>query len=241
MAEIRPSTLNGVPIPYDAPIADLRVTIGEYGSKAGAAIRALAEKPEEEALTALIEFSKSSDPYLRRASIEAIGIHRSGRTALEVICQALRDPNVIVVRAAIEAAAGLRLQPAHQRVLELATVSEESTRVVALRALEVLWQSSDFESVFAIYLHDPSDTVRKQAAWTIRENICAEHWERAFRAWANDALPRHRMWACEIGGRFGSKSVLLVLKELLTDADGHVRDAAQLALQKIGNLGNGDA
>jgi HEAT repeat protein len=212
---------------------ELRAAIEQHGPKAWAAICALAEKPDTEALETLIELSKSTDPYVRRAAVEGIGIHWSGQMAFEVVCQALHDRDNVVVRSAMEAAAKLHLQSAHERVAGLVTTSEQSTRLAALRALEVLWQSSDFEVVFDRYLNDLSPSVRKQAAWTLHKNIGAERWERVFSIWSHDELPRHRTWACQLAGRFGSRAVLSVLEQLRADPDGHVRRAAKHALEHI--------
>ena len=154
--------------------------------------------------------------------------------AFSVVCQALDDCDSVVVRAAMEAAANLRLQTAHERVLSLVTASDESTRLAALRAAEVLWHSSDFEAVFDRYLHDPSAAVRKQAAWTLHNNVGAEHWERVFLQWSRDPLPRHRLWACQLAGSFGSRAVVPALEELRANPDGHVRRAAEQALEQIG-------
>src|SRR5262245_28382905 len=118
------------------------------------------------------------------------------------------------------AAANLGLQPAHGRLVSFVTASEDTTRVAALRALEVLWQSSDFEVVLDRYLHDPSDAVRKQAAWALYKNVGAEHCERVFSIWSEDPLPRYRLWACQLAGRFGSKAVVPALEKLRADPDG---------------------
>jgi HEAT repeat protein len=234
MTGFRPPIWNGAPVPYDAPITDLRAAVGQPGPKAWVAIRALAEKPDAAALAVLVELSRSSDAHLRRAAIEGIGIHRSGASHFDVVCQALHDREAIVVRAATEAAASHRLQPAHDRILALVAAPEESTRLAAFRSLEVLWHSSDFEAVFDRYLHDSSDRVRKQAAWTLHKNVDAEHWERVFSVWSKDALPRHRAWACELAGSFGNRTVAPLLEELRADRDGHVRSAAEQALAQVG-------
>jgi HEAT repeat protein len=232
MSGFKPPTLNGVPIPYDAPIPDLRAAIKDPGPKAWAAIRALAEKSEPDALTTLIEVSKSPDPHVRRAAMEGIGMHRSGQAACAEVCQALDDRDSLVIRAALAAAANLRLEPAHAQIIGLVTAAEESTRLAASRAPEGLWRPLDFDVVFERYLHDRSDSVRQQAAWTLHKNVGAEHWERVFSVWSKDTLPRHRIWACQLAGRFGSRAVVPVLEELRADSDGHVRDMAERALQQ---------
>jgi len=233
MAGLKPRIWDGVPIPYSATIPELRAMIHNPGPKAWAAIRALTEKPESEALEALIELTRSSDPHLRRSGVEAIGRHAFGRRAAKVVCQLLRDRSSFVVRAAALAAANLRLLPAHGRIVSLIKAAEESTRHDALRALEKLWHPYDFESVFDRYLHDSSDRVRKQATWTLHKNVGAEHWERVFLAWSHDPVPRHRVWACELAQRFGNRSVLPALQALEADSDGHVRWAAMQAVEDI--------
>ena len=67
MADFRPSTWNGEPIPYHETVEVLRSLIGFYG-KAGPAIRALAEHPDPDALATLIDLTHSRDPYLRFGS-----------------------------------------------------------------------------------------------------------------------------------------------------------------------------
>jgi HEAT repeat protein len=111
---------------------------------------------------------------------------------------------------------------------------EESTRLAALRALENLWHSSDFEAVFDRYLHDSSDSVRKQAACTLCRNVGESHWEEIFLAWSKDPVPRHRIWACQFAGEFGTSTIFPALIALQADPDGHVREAAQRAVEQIG-------
>src|SRR5437588_551242 len=83
--------------------------------------------------------SSPPDPYLRRAALEAIGDHPSGRDASDVVLSMLHDRNGFVVRTACDVAAVLGLAGAHDRILELVGASEEATRLSALRALEGLW------------------------------------------------------------------------------------------------------
>jgi hypothetical protein len=234
MTSFKPTTWNGVPIPYDTPVADLRSTVEEPGPKAWAAIRALADKPEAEAMEILVQLARSSDPHFRRSAVEAIGIHPSGQTASDVVSQLLHDRDNVVVRAATEAAANLKLNLAHERVLSLVKAAEESTRLTALRALDNLWLSSDFEAVFDRYLHDSSEKVRKQAAWTLQKNVGPDHWERLFSAWSTDPVSRHRVWACQLAERFASGTIFPALKTLRADHDGHVRRAARQAAARVG-------
>jgi HEAT repeat protein len=163
-----------------------------------------------------------------------LDIHRTGRDASEVVVSMLDDSNGFVVRAAARAAVALGLAAAHDRIYELVWAKEEATRLSALEALQSLWEPSDFEAVFARYLSDPSDRVRKRAAWTLEKNIGSDHWERVFNAWSGDRIPRHRAWACSIAERFGTKAILAKLVGLCSDPDGHVRRAAERAVKAVG-------
>jgi HEAT repeat protein len=178
--------------------------------------------------------ARSPDPYLRRAGLEAIGDHPSGRDASDVVLNLLHDRTGFVVRTACDVAGVLGLTGGHDRILELAGADEEATRLSALSALERLWVPPDFEKVFARYVHDRSDDVRKRAAWTINRNVRPEHWKRVFELWASDRLARHRVWACSIAERFGDRTALATLNALLSDLDGHVRRAAERASKAIG-------
>jgi hypothetical protein len=106
-------------------------------------------------------------------------------------------------------------------------------RIAALRGLAILWEESDFEPVFDRYLHDSSDGVRREAAWTLQHNANSDCWQRLFSAWSTDVLARHRVWACQLAGRFASKSHLPELEFLQSDADGHVRIAAKRAADSL--------
>jgi HEAT repeat protein len=233
MENTKPQILNRVPIPHEASIEDLRNMIATPGPKAWAAVRALADKAEPDALMALVELTHSADAHLRRAGVEAIGMHAAGQMASEVVCGLLHDEQGFVVRSAIAAAVKLNLRAAHERVLNLATASDENTRLEALRGLADLWEVSDFQPVFDRYLHDRSEDVRRQAAWTLQQNVESDCWQRLFAAWSTDALARHRVWACQLAERFGSKALLPGLHLLQRDVDGHVRNAARRAVNQL--------
>jgi HEAT repeat protein len=234
MRGFRLEILNGEPIPYDEPIGVLRSRVRASGSKAGAAIYALARNPKPEAFAILVDLTRSPDPYLRRAALEGIGAHQSGRDAADIVLRMLNDSHGFVVRTACDVAAVLGLAGAHDRILELVSGNNEATQLSALRALESLWVPADFETVFARYSSDRSDDVRKQAAWTLNKNVGSQHWMRVFASWATDPLPRHRAWACSLAERFGDRAVLAKLNALRSDLDGHVRSAAERAARVVG-------
>ncbi len=233
MSGSKPETWNGEPIPYDESIEFLRASVTTSGPRAGAAFCALAERPEPEAMAVLIDLTRSSDQYLRMSAVEAIAINPCGKDAAEIVLSLLHDGSGFVVRAALRAAAALRLASAHDRVRELIEATEEATRLSALQALASLWEPSDFEGVFAVYLHDRSDRVRKEAAWTLNDNVGPKNWDRLFLAWSRDPIPRHRVWACSIAERFPTRSTLSMLIALSHDPDGHVRGAAGRAERVI--------
>jgi hypothetical protein len=232
MAEFRSETWNGKPIPYHETLEVLRSLNGTYG-EAGPAIQALAAHANPEALTILTDLTHSRDPYLRASSVEAIGNHHAGHDAADVVMNMLTDRSGFVIRAAVTEAAVLGLAAAHDRVLELVGAEEEATRLSALAALQDLWKPSDFEAVFARYLSDLSDRVRKRAAWTLEKNVGSDHWEQVFHAWSGDRLPRHRVWACSLAERFGTEEILAKVVGLCSDCDGHVRHAAERAVKAI--------
>jgi hypothetical protein len=233
MTDFKPPTINGVPVPYDTSVAELRKMVNIPGPDAWAAIRSLAEKSEPEALGILGSLTRSKDWRFRRSAVEAIGISPLGHKSQEIVCNLLSDPSSYVMRAAIEAAANQKISCAHNEILKLMKAAEENTRIVALHALMDLWQPSDFDLVFDRYSHDPSDRVKKQAAWTIHENLDSQNWRRIFLAWINDPVPRHRIWACELAEKFGIRSDLTVLQPLINDPNGHVRRAVAKVSRKF--------
>lgn len=164
MKSSKPEVLNGIPIPYNASMANLRDMVAISSPEAWSAIRALAHRPEPQALALLVELSHSSDWRFRRSAVEAIGIHQFGQSASEVVSHLLCDPVAFVIRSAVEAAENLGLKVTHDPILRLVDAPEANTRITALHALESLWQPNDFEKVIEHYLNDPSETVRKQAA-----------------------------------------------------------------------------
>ena len=228
MADFKPNNINGVPIPYDATIADLQNLVKSPVPICWVVIRALSAKNEIEALETLVGLINSPDWRFRRSAAEAIGISPIGRDSSEDICRLLYDPNSYVKRAAIEAAAKLRLSCAHDKILSLIKAVDVNTKITALAALEDLWNPGDFYPIFDRYLYDTSDRVHKISAKTIHRNIDTEHWRETFSEWVKDSIPRHRIWACELLRNFGSKSDLAILPTLLQDNDGHVRQAAKL-------------
>ncbi len=230
----RPQRVNGVAVPYDTPVSELRAHLHPPGPHAWAACVALGQHPGRDAFTLLVELAVSSDWRYRHAAVEALAAHPLGREAAALLGARFGDPSPYVTRAACRAAAALGLQGLHDAVAALLRADEVATRAEALRALTALWQPTDFAPVIARFRTDPAEEVRRQAAWTLRANTSADTWRRLFDAWRRDPVPRHRTWAVELAAAIGAREVEQQLRELVEDPDGHVRKAARDALRRLG-------
>ena len=231
MDKAKPEHWNGIPVPYGLPIDELERRLAKPDSTAWAACVALAHDPDQLALDVLCQAAHASDWSLRRAAVEAISHHALAQNVSELLHAAMHDISPFVVRTACEAVARLRIMVAHDDVLRLTSAEEAATRAVAVRAIAVLWQTTDFAPVLGLYQFDPSDEVRREAAWTLRGTVNATTWKRLFDLWKDDELPRHRLWAVQLAGEFGHSSVKAELEALAADVNGHVRKAVLLALQ----------
>lgn len=67
---------------------------------------------------------------------------------------------------------------------------------------------------------ETSTSVRRAAAWTLRSTASASTWRQLFSLWHEDALPRHRTWACELAALYAASDVLEDLAGLTHDIDG---------------------
>src|SRR5262245_54747954 len=119
MASEPPTHVNGVAVPYGVPIVRLReLALGGSRDK-WAAFVALAHSPDAESLQALDAACDSGDWPTRRAGVEAIGQHTSGRSSARIVLRLLGDANDVVRRAACAAAAGLGLVEARSALHQL--------------------------------------------------------------------------------------------------------------------------
>lgn len=196
-------------------------------------IRALALRDDGEALTLLSVASSASDQFIRRSAIEAIGRLPRGQELRTSILDALTDSSDYVVRAACEVVARWTWSEAHDVVVSALASLSPPTREAAIRTLGAIWRENDFRPVFHIYIGDPERTVRREAAWVLRERVTAPDWLRLFEAFRTDDTPRHRVWACELAARFGGPSLSPLLATLVSDCDGHVRKAAGRAIETL--------
>jgi len=196
-------------------------------------IRAVLSRDDAEALMVLREACANSDHFIRRTAIEIIGRHPGGQALRAIVLKALADPSEYVVRTACEVVAHWRCDPAHDAVTALLRDPAHATRRSAIRAISAIWRELDFQPVFRIYTSDPDRPVRREAAWTLRERVTASDWLQLFEAFRKDDPPRHRVWACELAGKFGDSTVTSSLETLLSDCDGHVRTAAATATDTL--------
>jgi HEAT repeat protein len=234
----KPETWNGVVVPHGHPLTELAHQI-ESGSAEvrWAAFRALVSNGEDGALDLLALHATASDPHFRRAAIESIGLHERGHELASTVLAALVDKSPYVVRSACEAAARIHLVGSHDQVVALLGSTDPMTQVAALRALEVLWQPRSFEPVYQLFVQSRAPEVRKQAAFALRKNADAESAEILFDLWKADSLPRHRQWACEVAQFSRSAEMLPGLQRLANDPDGHVRRAAERAIEVCEHAG----
>lgn len=228
----RPANVNGVSVPYRAPVAELLRAVAAPGPSAWAALAVSADDGRE-SLDALVEAAASSDWRMRRAAVEAIARHVRGRSAARRVLDALRDESPYVVRTACDAAAALRLDDAHDVVLGLTRSPIAATRECATRTLDALWRPSDFDAVFDAMRRDSAPAVRRRAGFVLRAHADATTWKRLVDAWRHDELPRARRWACELTASFGGADDVAALEPLTRDRDGHVRNAAARAANAL--------
>jgi HEAT repeat protein len=189
---------------------------------------ALGARGDLESLDLLTESTRSDDPYVRRAALEAIGQHRLGSQEEAIVCRMLQDANEYVVRTACDVAAELRLGSAHALITALLKDPTIETRISALLALRSLWRPEDFALVESCFRCDTSAKVRYQAAWVLHAHADAQTAAQLCSLWRDDPLPRHRVWACDLVHRFRLADSGF-LQKLICDKDGHVRLAARRA------------
>lgn len=229
----KPRLMNGITVPYDLSVADLATLVESESSDRWAAFIALGHKLEPEALEVLQNKLHSPDWSLRKAAAEAIGYHCDGARAGSELTRLLRDQSPYVVRAACESLGKLKVGSGHDQVLKLLKSEDSATRGVALRTLGVVWQDSDFDFLLEAMQTDTSEDVRKEAAWTLWQRVGPSNWKILFALWQESKQSRERVWACQLAGKYGDDSCATVLRKLAVDKDGHVRKAAEGALQAL--------
>ncbi len=227
----RPTSRNGVAIPYTASTLKLLQLIESGAPHCWAAYVALGQHPDRPAFSALVSASASADWSHRRAAAEQIGHHELGHEAVPRLRQLLSDSSHFVVQAACKALCMLNATEAMVEIRELLDSMEPETRQTALSVLSLLPEDSSFDPVLGVFRNDKNSEVRKSAGWCLRELATPEDWAVLFDLWVNDSLPRHRVWACQLALRHGVEQRRADLQRLTSDPDGHVRSTAVSALR----------
>lgn len=216
-----------------ASVADLKEMILMGTAERWEAFEALERHLSPEAIEVLMELSASPDHTIRRAAVTSLAQHPQAAQYADMLKAHLLDSSPYVVRAACHALAELGVRDAHDSIVNLVEAGDPVTRETALRALRNIWQPKDFKRIFDISVSDANETVRKEAAWTLRHTACPETWRNLFEAWWRDTNPRHRVWACELAASFGDASHIDMLEKLMGDSNPHVCKAAQEAMVNI--------
>lgn len=224
---------NGVVLSTAMALKQLQDLLSIPGPSAWAACKALGRQQDTESLAIIIGLMHSSDWRYRRCAVAAVASHSLGITAADEILALLKDSSPYVVRQACLTVADLHLDKGHTAVLQLTTSADPATRQVALIALSKIWEPSDFAYVLDRYLHESNGTIKREAAWILHKHRSADTWQVLFKLWLTDDLPRHRIWATQLAGEFGPASIKSALEVLLTDKDGHVRQAAKRAIEHL--------
>lgn len=201
--------------------------------KRWAACFALGGKSEPEAFDALIHTLQAPEWELRRFALESITRHPRGIEAREQIVAALFDVDDLVRQTACKACSILRIEDAHDGVIELLKADNPDVRDMAANAIAQLWDEGDFERMFALYQSDQRRAVRIAAAKTLRKNAAPRTWRRLFASWSVDREARHRLWGCELVARFGRRPDIPLIEPMLDDRNRNVRIAAEESIQQL--------
>jgi HEAT repeat protein len=226
-------TWNGHEIPRSASVAELASMLRSGPPGCWLAFRALSERYDPAALELVLAETQSADPLRRRAAAEAVGDSAIGNAGVSHIRRLLSDESPIVVRSAADAAAKLRDAGSHDPIVGLLRDRDASTRQAAIGALDELWRDEDFDGLLVIASEDPDERTRREAGFVLKNHASAPRWRSLVELWQGSELPRERAWACDLIGQFGSGEDLVNAARFLRDPDGHVRSAAQRALDAV--------
>ncbi|MFH0801872.1 MAG: HEAT repeat domain-containing protein [bacterium] len=227
----RRSRIYDMDIPYEADLTLLHSMLSENRKKHHMACLILANKGDAESLKLLIEQTDSPDSDRRLTAIEAIGRHPLGAEAANLLIKMLRDKSPSVVQQACQTLTYMKIIEAHEDIMPLLELKESYIRYVAVQALNVFWEESDFEILVKICKKDSSLDVRKEAAFSLCNHADRHNWKALVELWHSDENPRQRVWACKLIERYGDTTNHPILEELSRDQNYHVRWAAKKALK----------
>lgn len=200
---------------------------GHPAEKRWAALLALSAKPEPEAFDALLRVLRDEGWEMRRFALDAVLRHPRVAEARHDVIRLLFDQDDEVRQKACRVCAELRWPDAHEGITTLLRSENPDVRDTAANALNLLWREDDYSRLLQLYREDKHRAVRIAAAKTLRERVNHHQWRSLFTFWAHDREVRHRVWACELLGRFGGRAYLPRLEPLLEDRNPNVRVAAR--------------
>lgn len=182
---------------------------------------------------AVIATTNVRDQFERRSAVAAIGLGTRDAVVEAIIVQALRDPSEYVARAACEVVEKWALLAGRDAVVLLLRDKASLTRRAAIRTFLTIGTAADLPLLLQVFKVDKAQDVRREAAWVLWGTASAATWRSIFALFADDATPRHRVWACQLAERFGGPAERGILQRLADDPDGHVRTAAQRGLDAL--------
>jgi len=227
-----PKRINGIEVPYQKDISELKSMLEDKMPCFTVACIALAHKNDIDSLNILAELLSNKDWCKRRVAVEALGYHQMGHLLSERLIKLLDDESEYVVVETLWTIAIHVIDMPHNKVLGLINSSSEKIRQQAVVTLIGIGNKEDFDLITRVFLNDKSKHVKDKAARFIRECANANNWEKSVSLLKRSTLARHRVWACELIDIYGNDDELEILKEFLSDKDGHVRKKANRIINK---------
>lgn len=229
----KPPTINGVAVPYGEPLATLAEKIKNPGPEAWAAFVAIGFDESPGALDLLLSMTRADDASLRRAAVVAMRYHREGLRANARVLELAEGDEKSVSIAATETAAYFKLRSVRGSALELLKSPDADIRERAAAIFEKVWVDEDFDIFMIVLESDPSEPVRNVAARVLAAHGSAENWRRIFDIFKKSTNAQHRVWACELAGRFAPGEAREILGPFRADPNGHVRGAVRRAAGEL--------
>lgn len=150
------------------PLLELLTHTSEWKLKSRI-IESLARIGAKEAIPYLIENLKDNEHWLRRSTVEALGILNATDYADEIV-KILEDPNPLARESALKALSGLKITEHSRKIENLLLDPSSKVRSVALQVMRELDLSIDKGKIEKI-LTDTSEDVRIETVRYFSENI----------------------------------------------------------------------
>jgi HEAT repeat protein len=228
-----PDKINGIVVPYEKDINELKSMLKEEMPYYSVACIALAHKSDIDSLNLLAEYLYDKDWCRRRMAIEGLGYHPMGYLQADNLIKFLSDKSSYVIKAALESIRVHSINKAREKVLDLIKANDEEIRKEAIACLSSIGREEDIKQIIQLFIKDSSKLVRDEAAWFMRQKSDNNNWNISVRLLKESSLARHRVWACELIGIYGDKEDTELLNQLKLDKDGHVRKVACKVADKM--------